>query len=171
MTQIFIASFMGFMRKMFIQKLAEFKQLGSHIIYADFSRILLATLKPPGTAHTYATSITTAVTSHELFRHMYLKIQRFYDFLLFMDSANMGGVTFLLPAIQDDFGAVIQFFIVKLFKNRIWQKHNEGSRMPYQVLQNLAPEPTQPDPNRINEIDMTREFIARKLTRKLLSAG
>jgi len=43
--------------------------------------------------------------------------------------------------------------------------------MPYQVLQNLAPEPTQPDPNRINEIDMTREFIARKLTRKLLSAG
>jgi DNA polymerase epsilon subunit 1 len=36
------------------------------------------------------------------------------------------------------------------------------------VLQNLAPEPTQPDPNEINEIDMTREFIARKLTRKLL---
>jgi len=92
---------MGFMRKMFIQKLAEFKRLGSHIIYADFSRILLATLKPPGTAHTYATSITTAVTSHELFRHMYLKIQRFYDFLLFMDSANMGGVVCEDPLTVD----------------------------------------------------------------------
>jgi DNA polymerase epsilon subunit 1 len=36
------------------------------------------------------------------------------------------------------------------------------------MLQNLAPEVTQPDPNKIDEADTTREFIARKLTRKLL---
>ncbi|KAG1874953.1 hypothetical protein F4604DRAFT_1763232 [Suillus subluteus] len=179
----------GLMRKTFIQMLAEFKRLGSHVIHADFSRILLATSKPPGTAHAYATYITTAVTSHELFEHMYLKTERFYDFLLFMDSANMGGIvcedplavdppeeltietrwnlqTFLPPAIQDDFGAVVQFFIVELFKIR--QKHNEGSRAPFRVLQNLGPEPTQPDPSKINEVEATREFIARKLTRKLL---
>jgi DNA polymerase epsilon subunit 1 len=36
------------------------------------------------------------------------------------------------------------------------------------MLQNLAPEVTQPDPNKIDEADATREFIARKLTRKLL---
>ncbi|KAG2123788.1 uncharacterized protein EDB93DRAFT_1259023 [Suillus bovinus] len=179
----------GLMRKTFIQMLAEFKRLGSHVIHADFSRILLATSKPPGTAHAYATYITTAVTSHELFEHMYLKTERFYDFLLFMDSANMGGIvcedplavdppeeltietrwniqTFLPPAIQDDFGAVIQFFIVELFKIR--QKHSEGSRAPFRVLRNMAPELTQPDPSKINEADATREFIARKLTRKLL---
>jgi DNA polymerase epsilon subunit 1 len=36
------------------------------------------------------------------------------------------------------------------------------------MLQNLALEVTQPDPNTIEEADVTREFIARKLTRKLL---
>ncbi|KAK7026722.1 DNA polymerase epsilon catalytic subunit [Paramarasmius palmivorus] len=55
----------GFMRKTFVQLLAEFKRLGSHVVYADFSRTLLATSKPPGTAHAYATHINTAVTSHE----------------------------------------------------------------------------------------------------------
>jgi DNA polymerase epsilon subunit 1 len=74
--------------------------------------------------------------------------------------------TFLPLAIQDDFGAVVQFFIVELFKIR--QKHNEGSRAPFRVLRNLAPELTQPGPSKINEIDATREFIARKLTRKSL---
>ncbi|KAH7890461.1 hypothetical protein F5I97DRAFT_33293 [Phlebopus sp. FC_14] len=179
----------GLMRKTFIQMLAEFKRLGSHIIYADFSRILLATSKPPGTAHAYATYIATAVTSHELFQHIYLKTERFYDFLLFMDSANFAGVVcedplaigppdeltiemrwniqiFLPPAIQDDFGSVIQYFLVELYKIR--QKTNGGSRAPLRVLQNVAPDVTQRDSGKTNEMDATREFISRKLTRKLL---
>jgi DNA polymerase epsilon subunit 1 len=36
------------------------------------------------------------------------------------------------------------------------------------MLQNLTPEVTQPDPSKIDEADATREFIARKLTRKSL---
>jgi hypothetical protein len=36
------------------------------------------------------------------------------------------------------------------------------------MLQNLTPEVTQPHPNKIDEADATREFITRKLTRKLL---
>ena len=179
----------GLMRKTFIQMLAEFKRLGSGVVYADFSRILLATSKPPGTAHAYATYITTAVTSHELFQHMYLKTERTYDFLLFMDSANYGGIvcedplaleppeeltiemrwnieTFLPPAIQDDFRSVIQYFIVELYKAR--QKANETSRAPLRVLQNSAPDVTQQDVGKAKEMDATREFIARKLTRKLL---
>ncbi|KAG6376841.1 hypothetical protein JVT61DRAFT_1867 [Boletus reticuloceps] len=179
----------GLMRKTFIQVLAEFKRLGSHVIYADFSRILLATSKPPGTAHAYATYITTAVTSHELFQHIFLETGRFYDFLLFMDSANFGGVicedplaleppeeltvetrwnieTFLPPAIQNDFNSIIQYFIVELYKIR--QKANESSRAPLRVLQNTAPDVTQRDAAKVKEIDATREFIARKLTRKLL---
>ncbi|KAF8443966.1 hypothetical protein L210DRAFT_3759100 [Boletus edulis BED1] len=179
----------GLMRKTFIQVLAEFKRLGSHVIYADFSRILLATSKPPGTANAYATYITTAVTSHELFQHIFLETERFYDFLLFMDSANFGGVicedplaleppeeltvetrwnieTFLPPAIQSDFNSIIQYFIVELYKIR--QKANESSRAPLRVLQNTVPDVTQRDAAKVKEIDATREFIARKLTRKLL---
>jgi len=177
------------MRKTFIQMLAEFKRLGSHIVYADFSRIILATSKPPGTAHAYANYITSAVTSNELFQHIYLNTERFYDFLLFMDQANMGGVvcenplavappeelaiemrwnieSFLPPAIQGDFSAIIQFFLVELFQIR--QKTNEASRAPLRVLGNGAPDSTQRDVGKANEMDYTREFIARRLTRKLL---
>ncbi|RDB26807.1 DNA polymerase epsilon catalytic subunit A [Hypsizygus marmoreus] len=179
----------GLMRKTFIQMLAEFKRLGSHVVYADFSRILLATSKPPGTAHAYATYITTAVTSHELFQHIYLHTDRFYDFLLFMDQANMGGIvcedplaleppdelslemrwniqTFLPPTLQGDFYTVVQFFIVELFK--IKQRTNGASRVPLRALANGGTDPTQRDAGKIKEMEAVLEFITRRLTRKLL---
>ena len=179
----------GLMRKTFIQLLAEFKRLGSHVVHADFGTILLATSKPPGTAHAYATYITTAVTSHELFQHIYLHTDRFYDFLVYMDPANMGGIIcedplaidppeelclemrwniqqFLSPAIQNDFAAVVQYFILELFK--IKQKLNAGSRVPLRVLMNGDPNSTQRDAAKSTEIENIQEFIARKLTRKLL---
>ncbi|KAF7367382.1 DNA polymerase epsilon catalytic subunit [Mycena sanguinolenta] len=181
----------GLMRKTFIQLLAEFKRLGSHVVYADFSRILLATSKPPGTAHAYATYITTAVNSHELFQHIYLNTQQFYDFLLFMDQANMGGIvcldplaveppdeltmemqwniaSFLPPALQQDFHAAIQYYIVELFKLR--QRVNNSGRAPLRVIRNAdaPPDATQRDSGKIKEMEAIQEFIARRLTRKLL---
>jgi DNA polymerase epsilon subunit 1 len=179
----------GLMRKTFIQLLAEFKRLGSNVVYADFSRILLATSKPPGTAHAYATYITTAITSHELFQHIYLNTERFYDFLLFMDQANMGGIVcedplaleppqelamemqwniqeFLPPAIQNDFYNIIRYFIVELFQ--IKQKTNGASRAPFRLFLNSNLDPTQRDMGKANETDAVLEFIARRLTRKLL---
>lgn len=179
----------GLMRKTFIQLLAEFKRLGSHVVYADFGRILLATSKPPGTAHAYATYITTAVTSHELFQHIYLHTERFYDYLLFMDQANMGGIVcenplaleppdelslemrwniqgFLPPAIQQDFYEVVQFFIVELFK--IKQHTNGASRVPLRILPIGGPDLTQRDPGKTKEMEAVVEFIGRRLTRKLL---
>ena len=179
----------GLMRKTFIQLLAEFKRLGSHVVYADFGTILLATSKPPGTAHAYATYITTAATSHELFQHIYVHTERFYDFLVFMDSANMGGIIcedplaidppeelcmemrwniqqFLPSAIQDDFAAVVQHYILELFKIR--QKLNTGSRAPLRVVENGDPHSTQRDAAKSTEIETIQEFIARKLTRRML---
>ena len=175
----------GLMRKTFIQLLAEFKRLGSHVVHADFGSILLSTSKPPGTAHAYATYITTAVTTHELFQHIYLRTERFYDFLIFMDSANMGGIIcedplaieppeelcmemrwniqlFLPPAIQEDFAAVIQYYILELFKIR--QKLSAVTRVPLRVSD---PDSTQQDGAKSKEIESMQEFIARKLTRKM----
>lgn len=181
----------GLMRKTFIQLLAEFKRLGSHVVYADLSRILLVTSKPPGTAHAYATYITTAVTSNELFQHVYLHTDRFYDFLLFMDPANLGGVvcedplaieppeeltvemrwniqTFLPIAIQRDFGNVLRFFIIEMYRSR--EKAGQPMRVPLKVLQNGLPDATQRDAHRTKEMEATRDFIIRRLTRKLLKA-
>ncbi|KAI0330341.1 DUF1744-domain-containing protein [Cubamyces sp. BRFM 1775] len=179
----------GLMRKTFIQMLAEFKRLGSHVVYADLSRILLVTSKPPGTAHAYATYITTAVTSHELFQHVYLHTERFYDFLVFMDEANYGAVVcedplaieppeelaiemrwniqaFLPMAIQSDFRAVVRYFLVEFF--RTTQKSRGVARVPLRALQNGAPDPTQPDATKSDERSACRDFISRKLTRRML---
>ncbi|KAF7306469.1 DNA polymerase epsilon catalytic subunit [Mycena indigotica] len=181
----------GLMRKTFIQLLAEFKRLGSHIVYADFSRIVLATSKPPGTAHAYATYITSAVNSHELFQHIYLHAGTFYDYLLFMDQANSGGIVcsdpeavdppetlevednwniakFLPPAVQDDFKAAIQYFIVEMYKLR--QRITGGGRAPLRIIHNAdgAPDSTQRDAGKAKEMEMVQEFISRRLTRKLL---
>ncbi|KAI0266369.1 DUF1744-domain-containing protein [Gloeopeniophorella convolvens] len=179
----------GLMRKTFIQLLAEFKRLGSQVVYADFSRILLVTSKPPGTAHAYATYITTAVTSNELFQHIYLNTERFYDFLLFMDQANAGGIIcedplsvepsdelvvemrwnielFLPPAIQGEFADLVRYFLLEMY--RAAQK--DVPRAPLRVLANGAPDATQRDANKNQERDAIREFIARRLTRKLFRA-
>lgn len=179
----------GLMRKTFIQLLAEFKRLGSNVVYADFSRIILVTSKPPGTAHAYATYITTAVTSHELFKHIYLRTDRYYDLLLYMDPANFGGVVcedplaleppvklsilscwniknFLPPATQDHFRSVVRLFISQMAK--IKRDADESTRTPLRVLQNNAPDATQRDAGKLREIDGGKAFIAQKLTRKLL---
>ncbi|KZT02860.1 DUF1744-domain-containing protein [Laetiporus sulphureus 93-53] len=179
----------GLMRKTFIQMLAEFKRLGSHVVYADLSRVLLVTSKPPGTAHAYATYITTAVNSHELFQHVYLHTERFYDFLLFMDQANMAGVvcedplaveqpqelsielrwnieTFLPPAIQRDFRNVIRYFLVEFF--RACQKSKSKTRAPLRLLSNALPDATQRDASKMQEMEASREFITRRLTRRML---
>ncbi|KAF8625679.1 hypothetical protein AX15_005255 [Amanita polypyramis BW_CC] len=180
---------LGLMRKTFIQLLAEFKRLGSQVVYADFSRILLATSKPPGTAHAYATYITTAVTAHELFQHVYLHTERFYDFLLFMDIANMAAIVcedplaieppkelsiemrwnieqFLPQPVQKDFSAMVQYYMVELFKIR--RKANTSLRPPLRYVGGNVPDSTQPDSGKTQEDDLTIEFIARRLTRKLL---
>ncbi|EKM53261.1 uncharacterized protein PHACADRAFT_99155 [Phanerochaete carnosa HHB-10118-sp] len=179
----------GLMRKTFIQILAEFKRLGSHVVYADLSRILLVTSKPPGTAHAYATYITTAVTSHELFQHVYLHTERFYDFLIFMDPANLAGIvcedplavdpaeelclemrwniqSFLPPALQEDFKKAIRYFLVEFFK--VKQKSNAGGRAPLRMIQNGPPGATQPDAGKTKEQEDSKEFVQRKLLRRML---
>ncbi|KAI0700326.1 hypothetical protein BC835DRAFT_1412133 [Cytidiella melzeri] len=179
----------GLMRKTFIQMLAEFKRLGSQVVYADLSRILLVTSKPPGTAHAYAMYINTAITSHELFQHVYLNTERFYDFLLFMDPANLGCIvcedplaiepaaelslemrwnieSFLPPAIQKEFRSAIRYFLVESF--RVRQKSNGGSRAPLRVIGNGTPDATQRDIGKTKELEASREFVTRRLTRKML---
>ncbi|KAL5483454.1 POL2 [Sanghuangporus weigelae] len=179
----------GLMRKTFIQMLAEFKRLGSNVVYADFSRIILVTSKPPGTAHAYATYINTAVTSNELFKHIYLRTDRFYDFLLYMNPANLGAVVcedplaieppkqitisshwninkFLPPAVQTHFRNVVRYFITHMAQIR--RDVEQNTRTPLRMVQNLGPDTTQRDGGKLKEIDESKAFITQKLTRRML---
>lgn len=180
----------GLMTKTFFQLQAEFKRLGSTVIYADFGQILLLTSKPPGNATAYATYITTAVLSNELFKHLYLHTDRYYDFLLYLDSANQGGIVcvdprakepsptpcmsntwniqaFLPPAIQSTFHQEISRFILDYY--RIRTKHTAAGKTPMRVLNPNYTTGVQPDERFVQEQDEIKSYISRKLTRRLLA--
>jgi len=129
------------------------------------------------------------VVSNELFQHIYLNTERFYDFLLFMDQANAGSIVcedplsvdppeelvvemrwnielFLPPAIQGEFLDLVRYFLLEMYK----AAQKEGQRAPLRVLPNGAPDATQRDVNKLRERDAVRDFISRRLTRRLFRA-
>ncbi|ETS61130.1 hypothetical protein PaG_05080 [Moesziomyces aphidis] len=83
----------GLMKKTLLQLLAEFKRLGASIVYASFNRLFLLTTKPSAAnAMAYSRYLLSAVTSRELFKHVQLDIIHYWEYLLWMDTANFGGV-------------------------------------------------------------------------------
>ncbi|CBQ70431.1 probable POL2-DNA polymerase epsilon, calytic subunit A [Sporisorium reilianum SRZ2] len=83
----------GLMKKTLLQLLAEFKRLGASIVYASFNRLFLLTSKPTAAnAMAYSRYLLSAVTSRELFKHIQLDIIHYWEYLLWMDTANFGGV-------------------------------------------------------------------------------
>ncbi len=182
----------GLMKKTFLQMLAEFRRLGSNVIAAEFGQILLLTAKPPGTAAAYATYLLSAVTSHEVFKTVELHADRFYDFLLFMDPANLAGVicedpysetidstisitmqwniaTFLPPTVQEYFIKGIKKYLVEIFK--IKSKHSGSSRTPLRVLNTLTQGGTDQiplDAEKLKETASIEAYIQKTLTRSML---
>lgn len=81
------------MKKVIMQLLAEFRRLGSRVIYANFNRIILLTSKPSaGHAYAYANYIVKAIMGKPLFQSIYLDIHKYWEMLLWMDPANHGGI-------------------------------------------------------------------------------
>lgn len=179
----------GLMRKTFSQLLAEFRRLGSEIVHADFGRIFLLTSKPSSSsAYAYANYVVSSVTSRELFRYIQLDIVRFWDQLVWMDSANYAGVicprpdlleapdteveidmhwnisTFLPPAVQDDFVNVVGRFVHGM--HTIKQKANANIRTPLRAVQ--LGSGTLADPIKVDEVEAARQFVSQALTRQML---
>lgn len=81
------------MEKLFLQLLAELRRLGSQIVYADFSKIVLCTKKPDvKSAQTYVQFILQTVLANELFQVLSLSPKKFVAHLLFLDAENYGGI-------------------------------------------------------------------------------
>ncbi|QRW08330.1 DNA polymerase epsilon subunit 1 [Ceratobasidium sp. AG-Ba] len=181
----------GLMKKTFIQMLAEFKRLGSQVVKADFGHIILVTSKPPGTANAYATYLLNAVNSHELFTHLELQPDRFYDFLLFMDSANLGGIVsedpyasstasgpcvamawniefFFPPAVHAAFHQDLRRIIVELYAEH--QNHADAERTPLRILDNLTQDASVAPQDAVQQKihDAITKYIEARLTRRLL---
>ncbi|MFT7808498.1 DNA polymerase epsilon catalytic subunit A isoform X1 [Arapaima gigas] len=87
------------MKKVFLQLVAEFKRLGSSVIYGNFNRILLCTKKRRiDDGISYVEYITNSIHSREIFHSLSISFSRCWEFLLWMDPTNYGGVKGKLPS-------------------------------------------------------------------------
>ncbi|KAH9489960.1 hypothetical protein Btru_036333 [Bulinus truncatus] len=81
------------MKKVFMQLIAEFKRLGSVVVHANFNRLIVCTKKRSiNDAIAYMEYITTSIRSRELFQMIGIDFDKCWEFLIWMDPANRGGV-------------------------------------------------------------------------------
>ncbi|MEJ1281892.1 polymerase (DNA directed) epsilon [Cricetulus griseus] len=87
------------MKKLFLQLIAEFKRLGSSVVYANFNRIILCTKKRRiEDALGYVEYITNSIHSKEIFHSLTISFSRCWEFLLWMDPSNYGGIKGKVPS-------------------------------------------------------------------------
>ncbi|ESO90687.1 hypothetical protein LOTGIDRAFT_217825 [Lottia gigantea] len=81
------------MKKVFMQLIAEFKRLGSEIVYGNFNRLILCTKKRQLVdALSYVEYITNSIKSRELFHLIDMSYEQCWELLMWLDQANYGGV-------------------------------------------------------------------------------
>ncbi|KAI8837763.1 hypothetical protein BJ741DRAFT_603225 [Chytriomyces cf. hyalinus JEL632] len=81
------------MRKVFLQFVGEFKQLGSQLVYCSFEKLVLSTCKTSlKQAIHYAKYVIETICKRPLFLHIDVAVTQFWDHLIWMDRHNYGGV-------------------------------------------------------------------------------
>ncbi|XP_026760531.2 DNA polymerase epsilon catalytic subunit 1 [Galleria mellonella] len=86
------------MKKLFLMLVAEFKRLGSVIVYADFNKIILCTKKNnvlDGIG--YVEFVVQSIRNKELFHGIDIRYKQCWSYLLWLDEANHAGVQGKLP--------------------------------------------------------------------------
>ncbi|XP_013399576.1 DNA polymerase epsilon catalytic subunit A [Lingula anatina] len=110
------------MKKLFMQLIAEFKRLGSNIVYASFNRVILSTKKRRiSDAIAYVEYITNSIRAKELYRCIDIQYKECWEFLMWLDAANYGGVKgkFDVPSLTEEEEAQSQ-------REKERQKEKEG---------------------------------------------
>ena len=84
---------LGLMKKLFMQLVAEFKRLGAIVVHADLNRVIICTKKRSvEDAKAYVDYVVDTIRSKELFHSIDMKITHCWDFLLWCDPSNFGGI-------------------------------------------------------------------------------
>ena len=79
-------------RKAFQQLMTDFRRVGSHIVFASPSRLLLQTTKAEvGNAYAYSQYILKSIKAKPLFNFLDLSIKEYWDYLVWFDDYNYGG--------------------------------------------------------------------------------
>jgi DNA polymerase epsilon subunit 1 len=79
-------------KKALQQLMTDFKRVGSHIVFASPTRLLLQTTKAEvGNAYAYAQYILKTIQAKPLFNFLELDIKEYWDYLVWYDEYNYGG--------------------------------------------------------------------------------
>lgn len=79
-------------RKAFLQLLNDFRRVGTHIVFASSTRLLLQTTKAEvGNAYAYSQYILKSIKAKPLFHFLDLDISEYWDYLIWYDEFNYGG--------------------------------------------------------------------------------
>ncbi|KAL2752065.1 hypothetical protein ACRALDRAFT_1052995 [Sodiomyces alcalophilus JCM 7366] len=79
-------------RKALQQLMADFRRVGSQVVFASSNRLLLQTSKAEvGTAYAYSQYIIKSIKSKPLFHFIDLDIKEYWDYLAWYDEFNYGG--------------------------------------------------------------------------------
>ena len=79
-------------RKAFQQLMADFRRVGSQVIFANSNRLILQTTKAEvGTAFAYSQYIIKSIKTKPLFHFIDLEIKEYWDYLVWYDEYNYGG--------------------------------------------------------------------------------
>lgn len=121
-------------RKALLQLMADFRRVGSQVVFASANRLLLQTTKSEvGNAYAYSQYILKSIKGKPLFHFIDLEIREYWDYLVWYDEFNYGGracqevveadhqdlatvmcwqmKTFLPPRLQDTFQHWVVEFI------------------------------------------------------------
>lgn len=79
-------------RKAFQQLMADFRRVGSQVIFANANRLILQTTKAEvANAFAYSQYIIKSIKSKPLFHFIDLEIKEYWDYLVWYDEFNYGG--------------------------------------------------------------------------------
>ncbi|XP_050693132.1 DNA polymerase epsilon catalytic subunit A-like [Eriocheir sinensis] len=86
------------MQKLFLHLIAEFKRLGSVIVHANFNKIILCTKKKRLVdAISYVQYVVNSIRGKELFHSIDISFKQCWEYLIWLDPSNHGGVKGKLP--------------------------------------------------------------------------
>lgn len=79
-------------RKAFQQLMADFRRVGSQVVFASANRLILQTTKAEvGNAYAYSQYIIKSIKTKPLFHFIDLEIKEYWDYLVWYDEYNYGG--------------------------------------------------------------------------------
>ena len=79
-------------KKAFQQLMTDFRRVGSQVVFASSTRLLLQTSKAEvGNAYAYSQYILKSIKAKPLFHFLDLEITEYWDYLIWYDEFNFGG--------------------------------------------------------------------------------